>query len=78
MNRLLRSTAILTLLAVPAFAQQEDTPGPTAEPEAVAPDTAVPAPEQTAPDPEAGESEVDNGMVCIETVENSPTATALE
>ena len=57
MNRLLRSTAILTLLAVPAFAQQEDTPGPTAEPEAVAPDTAVPAPEQTAPDPEAGESE---------------------
>jgi|GEM_PF-56954 len=57
MNRLLRSTAILTLLAVPAFAQQEDTPGPTAEPEAVAPDTAVPAPEQTAPDPEEEESE---------------------
>jgi quinoprotein glucose dehydrogenase len=57
MNRLLRSTAILTLLAVPAFAQQEDTPGPTAEPEAVAPDTAVPAPEQTAPDPENEESE---------------------
>ncbi|MBY6005117.1 PQQ-binding-like beta-propeller repeat protein [Salipiger bermudensis] len=42
MTHLLRSTALLTLLALPAFAQQEDTPGPTGEPEAVAPETAAP------------------------------------
>ena len=53
MNRLLRSTAILTLLAVPVFAQQEDTPGPTGEPEAAAPETGVQAPEEAAPEPEA-------------------------
>ena len=42
MTSLLRSTALLALLAGPAFAQQADTPTPPAQPESAAPETEAP------------------------------------